>query len=71
MALDRPAIDEGAHGAELVGDLVDILARTRAQAEVMQADPVRNEPRLVVFVRAALDADRRAAADMVEEVVPS
>ena len=36
---------------------------------MMQPDPVLREAFVGVFLGAALDADRRAAADMVEEVV--
>ena len=46
-----------------------LLARPGAQAEMMQADPVGNEALLAVLLGAALDADRGAAADVIEEVV--
>src|SRR5216683_3519274 len=69
VALERPAVDMRAHRAQLAGDLVDILARACAEAEVMQADPVLHERRAGVLAGAALDAERGAAADVIEEVV--
>ena len=69
VALDWPAIDVAAELAHLGRRLVDILAGARAHAEVVQAYPVLLEASAFVLGRAALDADRGTAADVIEEVV--
>ena len=69
VALQRAAVDGGAHRSELVGDPVDVLAAAGAEAEMMQADAVLHEARIRMFLGAALDAERGAAAHVIEEIV--
>ena len=69
IAGHRPAIDVGSHLPQLGGDGIDVLARAGANAEMMQADAAGDEALTLVLGRATLDADRGAAADVIEEVV--
>jgi hypothetical protein len=69
LALQRTSIDMGTHFAQLAGSPVNVLAGAGTQAKMMKSNTVLYETLAFMLLCAALNTERRTAADVIDEIV--